>query len=107
MYSVYLENPPHTAGPLSVGRVEDELQGILRVSRMWLEKLPEDEPQRSKIAHLRNLTEGLIRAGDFSSDAMTTAHAFLCCHCRRLNAAHGQCSGQSLDRCLLLNGGAQ
>lgn len=104
MYSVYQEGSAHTAQPRTHDSLEDELQGILRVSRQWLEQFSVDEPQRGNLVHLQHLTEDLIRAGDLSPTAMTTIRAFLCGSCRRLNAAHGQCAGQSLDQCLLLRG---
>lgn len=102
MYSVYQVGSTHAAQPLSYDSLEDELQGVLRVSRQWLEQFPVDEPQRGNLVRLGHLTEDLIRAGDLSPAAMTTIRAFLCSCCHRLNAAQGQCSSPSLDRCLLL-----
>jgi hypothetical protein len=83
------------------------LQAVFWVSRDWVEHLPVDDPQRKNLIYLGILADDLVRAGDYSPNAMTTAQALLCVNCRRLNAAQGQCTGQPLDRCRLLEKASQ
>jgi len=107
MQSVYLQSSPNTAlPPLSADGVASEhlLHAIWWISRHWVERLAVDAPPRKNLIFLGILTDDLVRAGDYSVDAMTTVRALLCTNCRRLDAAHGKCSGQPLDRCPLLNG---
>lgn len=78
------------------------LEGVLKVSREWMERVPVDDPQRWNHARLGMLAEDLIKGGEPSSLAMSNVRSLLCASCRRLNAAQGKCSGQALDRCLLL-----
>lgn len=105
MHSVYQEVSAETAqSPSADSTSHHLLQEVLRVSQEWMARLPAHDPHRQDVVRLGMLSEGLVSAGDHSSDAMATARSLLCVNCRRLNAAQGQCTGQSLDRCLLLNG---
>jgi hypothetical protein len=87
-----------------VSRNKSLLEGVVRVSRGWGDQIPVNDPQRQRLTRVGSLAEDLLRNGDYSSTAMTTARALLCVNCRRLNASQGKCFGQALDRCLLLNG---
>lgn len=80
------------------------LQGVARLGRTWLERIPAAEPKRGRLNGMCVLVEDLVRVGDHSVAAMTTARALLCSNCRRLNAAEGKCLGAALHRCMLLNG---
>ena len=80
------------------------LQGVARLGRMWLERIPATEPKRGRVIGMCVLVEDLVRAGDHSVAAMTTARALLCSNCRRLDAAKGKCLGTALHRCMFLNG---
>ncbi|MCK9382579.1 MAG: hypothetical protein M0P95_16135 [Sulfuritalea sp.] len=109
MDAVYLEYSVDTAQPPAADDcvASDSLgllHGVLRVSQEWLEQVPLCDPQHDKLVRLGILAADLVRMSNFSPTAMTTARALLCVNCRRLNAAQGQCAGQSLDRCLLLKG---
>jgi hypothetical protein len=79
------------------------LEGILRLSRNWLERLPAADPQRANLLRIQNLARILGGGGENSYLAVSYVRAMLCVTCRRLDAAHGKCFGQTLDRCLLLN----
>lgn len=78
------------------------LEGVLRVSRKWVEHLHVHDPLRENLVGMGMLVEDLLMSGDYSSDAMTIARALLCRNCHRLNAEQGKCSGRSLDQCPLL-----
>ena len=80
------------------------LQGVARLGRAWLERIPAAEPERERLIGMCRLVEDQVRAGDHSPAAMTTARALLCSNCRRLNASEGRCLGTALHRCMLLNG---
>ena len=86
------------------GRSQGLLEAVLRVSQEWVERLPVHDPEREAAIRLAMLTEDLVRTGDRSPRALSHVRSLLCSNCRRLNAAQGKCSGQALDRCLLLNG---
>jgi hypothetical protein len=79
------------------------LQAVARLGRMWLERIPAAEPKRGRLTGMCVLVEDLVRAGDHSVAAMTTARALLCNNCRRLNAAEGKCLGTALHRCMFLS----
>jgi len=81
---------------------QDLLARVLKVGREWLDRLSVDDPQRGNHTRLGMLVEDLIKGGEPSSLAMSNVRALLCASCRRLDAAQGKCSGQALDRCLLL-----
>ncbi len=114
MLSVYLQTSSDTAPLPSADAVATAadgadgshhlLQEVVRLSRQWVDQLHVQNLHREGILHLGNLAEDLIRNGQASLFAMTQLRTLLCGNCRRLNAAQGQCSGQSLDRCLLLKG---
>lgn len=80
------------------------LQGVARLGRTWLERIPAAEPKRGRLTGMCVLVEDLVRVGDHSVAAMTTVRALLCSNCRRLNAAEGKCLGAALHRCMFLNG---
>lgn len=80
------------------------LQGVARLGRAWLARIPVAEPKRERLIGMCRLVEDQVRTGDHSPATMTTARALLCTNCRRLNAAEGKCFGQALHRCMLLNG---
>lgn len=80
------------------------LQGVARLGRTWLERTAAAEPKRGRLIGMCVLVEDLVRAGDHSPAAMTTARALLCSNCRRLDASEGRCLGTALHRCMLLNG---
>jgi hypothetical protein len=98
------DDPRPESTDCAAGQNQGLLEGVVRISHGWMERIPVDDPQREKVARVGSLAADLIRTGDFSSAAMTTARALMCVNCRRLNAAQGKCFGQALDRCLLLNG---
>lgn len=107
MHSVYRPSVAGNGGPApadSGGDRRAQLEGVVRLGRAWLERMPAADPQREHLIRMGILAEDLIRAGDYSVDAMTTARALLCANCRRLDASQGKCRGQALDRCMLLNG---
>jgi hypothetical protein len=83
---------------------QDLLQAVLRVSRQWEARLAVDDSSRLTSQRLIALAEQLLGCGNAPPLAMTEIRALLCTRCRRLDAAQGKCSGESLDRCLLLNG---
>jgi hypothetical protein len=78
------------------------LQAAWWISRTWVERVAVHDPHRVSLIDLGLLIDDLVRAGDYSSAAMMDVQSHLCAGCRRLNAASGQCSGQSLRECLLL-----
>jgi hypothetical protein len=78
------------------------LEGVLRVSRDWAERLPPRDRERQAAVGLAALTENLLADGKPSPHAMSNVRGLLCANCRRLNAAQGKCFGQALERCLLL-----
>ncbi len=107
MHSVYLLSSPATrrfgaAYDCAAGDAQQLLEAVVRLSQQWLEQFHLPDAQHEKVARLGVLATDLVKRGDFSSVAMTTARALLCVNCRRLDAAQGQCHGQSLERCPLL-----
>ena len=114
MLSVYLQTSSDTTPSSSAYSVATAangadgshhlLQEVVRLSRQWVDHIHGQDLQREGILHLGNLAEELIRNGQASLYAMAQLRTLLCGNCRRLNAAQGQCSGQSLDRCQLLKG---
>lgn len=107
MHSVFLQS---TAGGVGCSTVDGMaaqkqalLQGVVRLGREWLDRIPADDPQREHLIRMGILAEDLIRAGDHSPAAMAMARALLCANCRRLGAIEGKCFGQVLERCVLLN----
>jgi hypothetical protein len=93
--------PPPSADDVS-GDSKTLLQAAWWISRMWVERVPVHDPHRVSLIDLGLLIDDLVRAGDYSSAAMMDVQTHLCDGCRRLNAAPGQCAGQSLHVCLLL-----
>lgn len=81
-----------------------QLEGVVRLGQAWAKRSAVTDSARGDLVRMSVLAEDLIRAGDHSAAAMTTARALLCTNCRRLNAADGKCRGQALERCMLLNG---
>jgi hypothetical protein len=69
-----------------------------------VEHIPVHDLQHEALLHLGNLAEDLIKNCNTSLLAMAQLRALLCGNCRHLNAAQGQCAGQSLERCPLLQG---
>ncbi len=108
MNSVVLPDNAVNAGDAEVDATPAEklarLQGVARLGRAWLERTPVAEPKRGRLIGMCVLVEDLVKAGDHSLAAMTTARALLCSNCRRLNASEGRCLGTALHRCMLLNG---
>lgn len=104
MQSVYRQTAKDTGPPAAdaVAGSKDLLQAVWWQSRRWVERIAVTDPQRVKLIQLGILTDDLVRVGDYSPAAMTTVRTLLCANCRRLNAAHEKCAGQSLDRCPLL-----
>lgn len=80
-----------------------QLKAVARRGRKWLEQVSASDPEREDLVWMSAFAEELAKTGDQSPDALTTIRALLCTHCRRLNAAGGKCSGQPLERCMLLN----
>jgi hypothetical protein len=80
-----------------------QLKAVARRGRKWLEQVSASDPVRGNLILMSAFAEELVKTGDQSPDAMTTIRALLCSNCRRLNAAGGKCSGQPLERCMLLN----
>lgn len=104
MQSVYRQTAQDIAPATdAVVSSKDLLQAVWWLSRRWVERMAVTDPQRVKLIQLGMLTDDLVRAGDYSPAAMTTVRTLLCASCRRLNAAHEKCTGQSLDRCSLLS----
>ena len=105
MSSIHLPTAPDIAPPAAedsfAGVSQHHLQAVSRISREWAEHLRADDLQRSAILHLGSLAED-ISDGNASALAMIQLRALLCGNCRRLDAAEGACSGQSLDGCRLL-----
>lgn len=106
MYSVYLKSTPGGFGPAApdataAGR-KALLAGVARLGRAWLERIPAADPQREHLIRMGILAENLMKTGDHSPAAMTTARMLLCANCRYLNAAPEKCVGQALNRCPLL-----
>ncbi|MCK9388897.1 MAG: hypothetical protein M0Q22_10980 [Sulfuritalea sp.] len=103
--SIHLQTAPDIAPPPAegclVGVSQHLLQAVSRISREWAEHFHADDLQRSAILHLGSLAED-ISDGNASALAMTQLRALLCGNCRRLDAAEGACSGQSLNGCRLL-----
>lgn len=108
MHSVYLRATACSAGRSAVDGVAADkkalLEGVVRLGRKWLERIPADDPQREHLIRMGILAEDLVRSGDHSLAAMTTARELLCANCCRLGAADGKCAAQLLERCVLLNG---
>ncbi|MDP2810995.1 MAG: hypothetical protein Q8O34_12675 [Rhodocyclaceae bacterium] len=108
MHSVYLPSTADSAGLSAIdGTAADkraQMEGVARLSRAWLERIPATDPRREHLIRMGILAEDLVKAGDQSPAAMMKARELLCANCRRLDAAEGKCMGQSLDRCLLLKG---
>lgn len=106
MDSVYAPKFRHAGRPSPVvGTADDsrdQLEGVSRLSRKWVERYPVGHPQREMLMRMGTLAEGLLTAGNYSPVAMTRVRDLMCGNCRRLDAAQGRCHGQSLDRCLLL-----
>ena len=106
MYSVYLKSTPGGSGPAApdataAGR-QALLAGVARLARAWLERIPAGDPQREHLIRMGILAENLMKIGDHSPAAMTTARMLLCANCRYLNAGPEKCVGQALNRCPLL-----
>lgn len=92
---------PPSAEAVTVGS-KALLQAVWWISRKWVEHVEVHDPHRVNLIDLGLLIDDLVRVGDYSSEAMTDVRVLLCSGCRRLNAAPGRCSGQSLHGCLLL-----
>lgn len=102
MHSVYsggTVQPPPADSSASDG--QQMLEESMRVNRERRERVPEDDRQRENLVRLGMLIRDLVKARNCSSGAGITARAF-CLSCRCLDATHGECSRQPLDRCLLL-----
>jgi len=82
--------------------VQNILQGVLRVSREWIERLPVHGTEHQTAIHLDALTESLCGSA-VPPLAMTRIKAMLCENCRRLHAPSVDCVGRSLECCPLLN----
>lgn len=106
MHSVYLKSTPHDAGPAAADATATDRQallaGVARLGRLWLERIPAADAQREHLIRMGILAESLMKTGDYSPAAMTTARMLLCANCRYLDAAPIKCAGQVLDRCPLL-----
>lgn len=106
MHSVYLKSTPGGAGPSAAdARATDRqalLAGVARLGQMWLSQIPAADPQREHLIRMGILAENLMKNGDHSPAAMTTARMLLCANCRYLGAGPEECAGQALDRCPLL-----
>jgi hypothetical protein len=106
LQSAYLQSGRETTSPQSTERIAGGskalLQAVWWISRNWVERVAVSDPHRVSLIDLGLLIDDLVRAGDYSSAAMTDVQDLLCNACRRLNAAPGQCDGQSLHGCLLL-----
>lgn len=106
MHSVYLKSTAGGAGlsaaDASAADRQALLAGVARLGRLWLGQIPAADPQREHLIRMGILAEGLMKTGDHSPAAMTTARMLLCANCRHLDAAPKKCAGQALDRCPLL-----
>jgi hypothetical protein len=102
----YLQADRGSAPPSSVDAVASNYKSLLQtvwwISRTWVERVAVHDPHRVSLIDLGLLVDDLVRAGDYSSAAMMDVQSHLCDGCRRLNAASGQCTGQSLHECPLL-----
>lgn len=76
-------------------------EGSMRVNRERREQVTGNDSQRENLVRLGMLIRDLVKARNCSSGNGITARAF-CLSCRCLDATHGQCLRQPLDRCLLL-----
>lgn len=79
------------------------LEDLLRVSREWAERLPIDDPHRGNLLQVEKLAASILNDGNNSALAKSYLGAMWCVTCRRLDAVQGECLGQSLDRCILLD----
>lgn len=106
MYSVYLRSTVGCAGiaaaDSAAAEKQAQLEGVARLGRMWLERIPAADLRREHLIRMGVLAENLVRAADHSPAAMTMARALLCANCRRFDAAQETCPGLSLDQCRLL-----
>jgi hypothetical protein len=102
VYQAATNTDPLAVGDSPASCSQSILQEVLRVSREWLERLHVPSKERAAVQHLASLAEDLVGDAHASPLAMAQVRALLCGSCHHLNAAHGQCSGQSLERCPLL-----
>jgi hypothetical protein len=80
------------------------LQRAMAVGRSWLKLSATQEMQRGNVIYMLVLAERLIRDADCTSHTFSKVSGLFCAGCLSLNAAQGQCAGQPLDQCPLLNG---
>jgi hypothetical protein len=100
--STHVDATEHPSGSSGDSDVQNILQGVLRVSREWIERLPMQSAEHKTAIHLAALTESLSGRA-VPHLAMTRINALLCENCRRLNASGINCVGRSLESCPVLN----